>query len=48
MDTRANDTRIEFSTQKEPSLLCMMGMTTDGGKVGQLFMDNHGDVKQNN
>lgn len=26
----------------------MMGLTTDGGKVGQLFMDNHGDVKQNN
>ena len=25
----------------------MMGLTTDGGKVGQLFMDNHGDVRQN-
>ena len=25
----------------------MMGLTTDGGKVGQLFMDNHGEVLQN-
>ena len=26
----------------------MMGVATDGGKVGQLFMDNHGEVAQIN
>ena len=26
----------------------MTGVATDGGQVGQLFMDNHGIVKQDN
>lgn len=26
----------------------MTGVATDGGQVGQLFMDNHGNVKQDN